>query len=71
MRFLGTLLGLQTDAEPLPSIALPNCWALVGLFWLASLVLIRYRSDDEIEAMIDNVRTRDEIDEVVEAELLD
>jgi hypothetical protein len=45
--------------------------ALVGLFWLASLVLIRYRSDDEIEAMIDNVRTRDEIDEVVEAELLD
>ena len=45
--------------------------ALVAIAWVASLVLIRFRSDEEIEAIIDNARNRDEIDEVVEAELLD
>ena len=44
---------------------------VVALAWVASLVLIRIRSDDEIEAIIDSVRNLDEIDEVVEAELLD
>ena len=62
--------GSAESAMGIPPIAI-GAVALVGLFWLSSLVLIRYRSDDEIEAMIDNVRTRDEIDEVVEAELLE
>ena len=39
--------------------------------WVASLVLVRMRSDDEIETMISSIRNRNEIEEVVEAELLD
>jgi len=62
--------GSAESAMGIPPLAI-GAVALVGLFWLSSLVLIRYRSDDEIEAIIDNVRSRDEIDEVVEAELLE
>jgi hypothetical protein len=65
-----TGIGSAESSMGIPPLAI-GAVALVGLFWLSSLVLIRYRSDDEIEAMIDNVRTREEIDEIVEAELLE
>ncbi|MBT4347024.1 MAG: hypothetical protein HOD67_05640 [Euryarchaeota archaeon] len=45
--------------------------ALVGIAWVSALVLIRVRSDDEIDAMITNLRTDSEIEGVIEAELLD
>ena len=57
------------DSSP-PPIAI-GIVIVVALAWVASLVLIRLRSDDEIEAIINSVRNRDEIEEVVEAELLD
>ena len=45
--------------------------AVVAVAWIASLALLRLRSDDEIDEMIANIRTRDEIDEVVDAEIID
>ena len=66
------ITGTESDSESLaiPPIAI-GIVVVVALTWVASLVLIRIRSDDEIEAIIDSVRNLDEIDEVVEAELLD
>jgi hypothetical protein len=45
--------------------------ALVGIAWISALILIRVRSDDEIDEMITNIRKDSEIDNVIEAELLD
>ena len=66
------ITGTESDSGSLaiPPIAI-GIVVVVALAWVASLVLIRIRSDDEIEAIIDSVRNLDEIDEVVEAELLD
>ena len=66
------ITGTESDSGSLaiPPIAI-GIVVVVALAWVASLVLIRIRSDDEIEAIIDSVRNFDEIDEVVEAELLD
>ena len=66
------ITGTESDSGSLaiPPIAI-GIVVVVALTWVASLVLIRIRSDDEIEAIIDSVRNLDEIDEVVEAELLD
>ena len=60
--------GLSTMSIPPFVFALV---ALVGIAWVSALVLIRVRSDDEIDAMITNLRTDSEIDGVIEAELLD
>ena len=62
--------GSDSGSLAIPPIAI-GIVVVVALAWVASLVLIRIRSDDEIEAIIDSVRNLDEIDEVVEAELLD
>jgi len=62
--------GAVSESLAIPPIAI-GIVIVAALAWVASLVLIRLRSDDEIEAIIDSVRTRDEIEEVVEAELLD
>jgi len=45
--------------------------ALVGIAWISALVLIRVRSDDEIDGMITNLRNDSEIEDIIEAELLD
>ena len=45
--------------------------ALVALTWVSSLVLIRFRSDDEIDGMISNIKNRNQIDDFVEAELIE
>jgi subtilisin family serine protease len=60
--------GLSTMSIPPFVFALV---ALVGIAWVSALVLIRVRSDDEIDAMITNLRTDSEIEGVIEAELLD
>ena len=62
--------GVGSEPMSIPPIAI-GIVIVVALAWVASLVLIRFRSDDEIEAIINSVRNRDEIEEVVEAELLD
>ena len=62
--------GGASESLAIPPIAI-GIVVIVALAWVASLVLIRMRSDDDIEAMINSVRNRDEIEEVVEAELLD
>ena len=62
--------GGASESLAIPPIAI-GIVVIVALAWVASLVLIRMRSDDDIEAMINIVRNRDEIEEVVEAELLD
>ena len=62
--------GGASESLAIPPIAV-GIVVIVALAWVASLVLIRMRSDDDIEAMINIVRNRDEIEEVVEAELLD
>ena len=63
-------IGGTSESLAIPPIAI-GIVVIVALAWVASLVLIRMRSDDDIEAMINSVRNRDEIEEVVEAELLD
>ena len=62
--------GAVSESMSIPPIAI-GIVIVVALAWVASLVLIRFRSDDEIEAIINSVRNRDEIEEVVEAELID
>ena len=62
--------GDASESLAIPPIAI-GIVVIVALAWVASLVLIRMRSDDDIEAMINSIRNRDEIEEVVEAELLD
>ena len=62
--------GGASESLAIPPIAI-GIVVIVALAWVASLVLIRMRSDDDIEAIINSVRNRDEIEEVVEAELLD
>ena len=62
--------GSSSESLAIPPIAI-GIVVIVALAWVASLVLIRMRSDDEIETMINNIRNRNEIEEVVEAELLD
>ena len=62
--------GAGSESMSIPPIAI-GIVIVVALAWVASLVLIRFRSDDEIEAIISSVRNRDEIEDVVEAELLD
>lgn len=70
--------GSGESSMGIPPVAI-GIVALVAIAWVASLVLIRYRSDDEIEAIIENARSRDstnnhadaDIEEVVEAEILD
>ena len=63
-------IGAVSESMSIPPIAI-GIVIVVALAWVASLVLIRFRSDDDIEAIINSVRNRDEIEEVVEAELLD
>jgi hypothetical protein len=58
------------SASGIPAIAI-GFVALVALTWVSSLVLIRFRSDDEIDDMISNIKNRNQIDEVVEAELIE
>ena len=67
---LTAISGGLSEPMSIPPIAI-GIVIVVALAWVASLVLIRFRSDDEIEAIINSVRNRDEIEEVVEAELLD
>ena len=62
--------GGASESLAIPPIAIGSV-VIVALAWVASLVLIRMRSDDEIETMISSIRNRNEIEEVVEAELLD
>ena len=62
--------GGASESLAIPPIAI-GIVVIVALAWVASLVLIRMRSDDEIETMISRIRNRNEIEEVVEAELLD
>ncbi len=70
--------GAAQTALGIPPLAI-GVIALVAIAWVASLVLIRYRSDDEIEAIIETVRSREsngtqidtDIDEVVEAEIIE
>ena len=62
--------GGASESLAIPPIAIGIVgYRCIGLG--ASLVLIRMRSDDEIETMISSIRNRNEIEEVVEAELLD
>ena len=63
-------IGAVSESMSIPPIAI-GIVIVVALAWVASLVLIRFRSDDDIETIINSVRNRDEIEEVVEAELLD
>ncbi len=58
------------SASGIPAIAI-GFVALVALTWVSSLVLIRFRSDDEIDDMISNIKNRNQIDDVVEAELIE
>ncbi len=58
------------SASGIPAIAI-GFIALVALTWVSSLVLIRFRSDDEIDDMISNIKNRNQIDDVVEAELIE
>ena len=58
------------SASGIPAIAI-GFVALVALTWVSSLVLIRFRSDDEIDDMISNINNRNQIDDVVEAELIE
>ena len=58
------------SASGIPAIAI-GFVALVALTWVSSLVLIRFRSDDEIDDMISNIKNRNLIDDVVEAELIE
>ncbi len=58
------------SASGIPAIAI-GFVALVALTWVSSLVLIRFRSDDEIDDIISNIKNRNQIDEVVEAELIE
>ncbi len=44
---------------------------LVALTWVSSLVLIRFRSDDEIDGIISNIKNRNQPDDVIEAELIE
>jgi len=62
--------GGTSESLAIPPIAI-GIVVVVALAWVASLVLVRMRSDDEIETMINSIRNRNEIEEVVEAELLD
>ena len=62
--------GGTSESLAIPPIAI-GIVVVVALAWVASLVLVRMRSDDEIETMNNSIRNRNEIEEVVEAELLD
>ena len=58
------------SASGIPVIAI-GFVVLVALTWVSSLVLIRFRSDDEIDGIISNIKNRNQTDDVIEAELIE
>jgi len=75
MQSLPIIVQVQGKDSGLSKVSIPPfvfaLVALVGITWISALVLIRVRSDDEIDEMITNLRKDSEIDNIIEAELLD
>jgi hypothetical protein len=75
MQSLPIIVQVQGKDSELSKVSIPPfvfaLVALVGIAWISALILIRVRSDDEIDEMITNIRKDSEIDNVIEAELLD
>jgi hypothetical protein len=65
---IGTSGGESTTGIPAYAIGFV---ALVALTWISSLVLIRFRSDDEIDNIISNIKNQNHTEDVFEAELIE